>query len=104
MNHAHSRLGTELSRNEQQYVKSAYTHRFTGDNKPVWAYGEWEDGKQYPLQFKDDADWLAHTYFPINKDGTVNRRQSADCYSTPTWPNNPEFIELRKNGPTYDHD
>lgn len=82
-------LGSLLQREEQEEAKRRFVHRYTGDNKPKWARKEWKDGKPYPLQFKDDADWLAHTIFRTNRDGSLHAR--ASCESSPTWPNNPEL-------------
>lgn len=82
--------GNELSPECQQYAKTAFVNRFTGDNKPQWAYEEWKDGQPHPLQFANDEEWLANTSFEVRKDGKINRR-CYTCISTPTWPNNPEL-------------
>lgn len=84
------KLGSELSDESKRYVLAAFCHRFTGQHRPAWAKEEWKDGKPYPLQFKDDADWLAHTRFPVTKAGEVDQR-AGYCESTPTWPDNPEL-------------
>lgn len=84
------RLGSELSFKDRSYVLAAYVHRFTGDHTPEWATRPRPDGTAYPLQFANDADWLAHTEFATTADGKLDRRY-ADCHSTPTWPNNPEL-------------
>lgn len=86
-------LGSHLGPFLQTQVKRAYVHRFTGSHKPDWARKPIPNGNAYPLQFVDDADWLANTYFWITKRGELCKRPSA-CQSSPTWPNNPE---LRKN-------
>lgn len=81
-------LGSLLQREEQEEAKRRFVHRHTGDHKPGWA--RYDDPKQtYPLQFKDDADWLSHTIFRTNRDGSLHAR--ADCKSSPTWPNNPKL-------------
>ena len=85
-----SKLGSELTPEEQQYVLATYVHRFTGDHKPAWASKEWKDGQPYPLQFKDDKDWLANTRFQTNKAGSLDSRCN-ECHSVPTWPNNSEL-------------
>ena len=85
-----SKLGSELTLEEQRYVLAAYVHRFTGDHKPDWAGKEWKDGQPYPLQFKDDKDWLANTRFQTNKAGSLDSRCN-ECHSVPTWPNNSEL-------------
>ena len=85
-----SKLGSDLTREEQQYVLATYVHRFTGDHKPAWASKEWKDGQPYPLQFNDDKDWLANTRFQTNKAGSLDSRCN-ECHSVPTWPNNSEL-------------
>lgn len=84
------KLGLELNAHDKAYVLKTYVHRFTGDHKPKWANAPWQDGKPYPVQFKDDSDWLANTTFICKKDGTLDKR-SNHCLSHPTWPNNPEL-------------
>ena len=80
--------GNHLSPWARLEAQRLFVHRFTGDHKPAWANEPWEDGKAYPLQFKDDADWLANTLFAINKNGTLSKR-ARFCQSSPTWPNDP---------------
>jgi hypothetical protein len=82
--------GTQLSRQDRAYVLRAYVHRFTGEHKPNWANGTWKDGKPYPLQFKNDKDWLENTQFRIFPNGKLNKN-ARYCESHPTWPNNPEL-------------
>lgn len=84
------KLGTELHPDDQRHVLSTYVHRHTGEHKPAWAKAEWKDGKPYPVQFKDDAEWLANTRFAVKKDGRLNMRVN-HCMSDPTWPDNPEL-------------
>ena len=71
-------LGTRLHPNDRAYVLHTYVHRST---KP---------GGEYPQQFADDQDWLAHTYFRVRADGRLDARCRA-CLSYPTWPHNPEL-------------
>ena len=82
--------GTSLFGLDVDYVLRAYVHRFTGDHKPEWAGKEWKDGKPYPLQFRDDNDWLANTKFAVRLDGSLDGRVKY-CESHPTWPDNPEL-------------
>ena len=74
-----------------------FVHRFTGEHKPEWAYRSFTDnhGKKrvYPVQFEDDTEWLANTYFEVTKAGNLSERTHY-CESYPTWPYNPE---LRKD-------
>lgn len=78
-------LGTELHKDDQRYVLGAYVHRYTGNHKPQWAVNT-----NYPLQFINDADWLAHTSFRVTTKGRLDSR-CRFCQSSPTWPNNPEL-------------
>ena len=82
--------GNDLNYSTRAEVLRAFVHRFTGDHKPDWARKPRPDGTAYPLQFKDDADWLANTFFAINRDGSLSAKQHF-CSSSPTWPNNPEL-------------
>jgi hypothetical protein len=74
--------GLELSPAAQQQAFRQFVHRYTGEHRPYWVISQ-------PVQFKDDADWLAHTRFYVTRDGNLCKGRS--CYSTPTWPNNPEL-------------
>jgi hypothetical protein len=90
------RRGDLLPLTLQEHVKRVYVHRFTGDHQPVWARDEWKDGKPYPLQFRDDGEWLAHSYFPVHgfeDDKSSWRIGRGSCLSYPTWPENPELID-----------
>lgn len=79
------RLGSELSPAVQAECKARWIHRFTGEHRPAWADKPMPDCKRYQVQFKDDADWLAHTLFCCNKDGSLNK-SARYCESSPTWP------------------
>lgn len=83
-------FGSELSPDQQRAALARFVHRFTGEHVPEWSKRPWKDGKTYPLQFKDDADWLAHTRFVVTPSGRLCNRATS-CYSCPTWPNNPEL-------------
>jgi hypothetical protein len=85
--------GNELKTNLQRQVLSTFHHRFTGNHRPSWANDIWKDGMTYPIQFIDDADWLAHTLFAITETGTLARTIDY-CISSPTWPNNPELRKV----------
>ena len=80
--------GNQLSPSVRLAAQRLFVHRITGDHKPHWATRPRPDGTAYPLQFKDDADWLANTRFGVKKDGTLSRRVHY-CESNPTWPNDP---------------
>lgn len=82
--------GDKLPAPLQRQVLAAYVYRFTGDNRPAWTREPRPCGNPYPLQFRDDADWLANTRFPVNKAGQLADNPSS-CESSPTWPNNPEL-------------
>lgn len=85
--------GTDLRPEVQQQALAQFVHRYTGDHRPAWTIDKRQDGTDYPLQFANDQDWLAHTLFAVNKDGTLNNREKY-CESHPTWPNNPELRKL----------
>lgn len=76
--------GNDLTATMQQYVKAQFLHRFTGDHQPQWVREAFKRGKQYPLQFKDDAEWLSNTRFSFTNKGTLAKRSG--CESIPTWP------------------
>jgi len=86
-----TKLGSDLSDYDKRHVLVAFVHRYTGQHTPDWArVGTWKDGQPYPVQFKDDAEWLANTRFAVLKSGDLDTRFS-ECESSPTWPNNPEI-------------
>jgi len=78
--------GSELSAKLQNEVKRAFVHRYTGEHSPEWIKLPRANGVPYLLQFKDDADWLASTFFWITAKGNLAKRPNS-CESTPTWPN-----------------
>ena len=82
--------GSELNRKQQEDVLASFVYRFTGSHKPEWAYSLWKDGQSYPLQFKNDRDWLINTEFAVTAAGDLDR-QIDYCHSNPTWPLNPEL-------------
>jgi hypothetical protein len=75
--------GDELSEALQREAKARYVHRYTVDHVPTWARTTRPDGTPYFVQFASDADWLAHTWFNVTKDGRLANRS---CWSCPTWP------------------
>jgi len=79
------KLGSELAATAQRKALSKFVHRFTKDHKPAWAREPMPNGKPYPVQFASDSDWLAHTHFFVNQDGTLSARHKY-CMSNPTWP------------------
>lgn len=86
------KLGTELNAVQQREALAHFVHRYTREHMPEWARKPRKDSKLYPVQFVSDADWLAHTYFSVTKDGKLSRRERY-CQSHPTWPDNPELRE-----------
>jgi hypothetical protein len=85
-------IGSQLNHSAKAEALRRFVYRFTGDHKPAWASKPWKDGRTYPLQFKDDADWLANTYFCTNLDGSLSAAFScckSNPDSNPTWPNDP---------------
>ena len=87
---SNSKLGADLHPIDKDEVLRSFVHRFTGEHKPQWATGTMPDGKPYPVQFRDDTDWLMHTRFAVTKRGRLNHNVH-QCESTPTWPYNPEL-------------
>ena len=84
-------LGSQLTAIQQKTVLRQYTNRYTGDHKPEWAKGlTWKGGQPYPLQFRDDNDWLENTFFNVTQKGELSLTDT-DCHSRQTWPNNPEL-------------
>lgn len=80
-----TKLGSELSSEVQRDALALFVNRHTLTNVPTWTHGT-----NYPVQFKDDADWLAHTRFAVTGRGKLDKRNHF-CESSPTWPNNPEL-------------
>ena len=83
-------LGTQLSEKDQRHALAAYTHRFTRDHVPSWARKPLKPGAFYNVQHASDHDWLAHTRFAVNKDGSLDRRVKS-CDSSATWPEGKGF-------------
>ena len=84
-------LGSDMNPVAQATAKKYFVHRYTGEHKPAWASEppvlakDWlKEGHQYPVQFKDDVDWLANTFFRVNRNGDL---LGGSCESHPTWPN-----------------
>ena len=79
------RRGDTLRPEVQQDCLATYVNRFTGESRPNWAARFKPDGTLYKPHFKDDKEWLSNTWFPVNKDGSLSKRNAA-CHSQPTWP------------------
>lgn len=79
--------GDLLTPDQQKLAKALYVHRYTGQHRPQWSFKLRPDGTAYPVQFKDDADWLKNTVFLVTRHGGL----ADNCMSFPTWPNNPEL-------------
>lgn len=77
--------GDLLNAKARTAALSQFVHRFTGTHKPQWAKTPRPDGTPYLPQFKDDNDWLAHSEFALNKDGSLSQMHKY-CVSHPTWP------------------
>ena len=82
--------GSEMCQRLQQEAKAQFVHRYTGEHKPAWV-----KGPETPVQFKDDMDWLANTWFWVAKKGELANRPGY-CVSHPTWPLNPELRKGNK--------
>jgi len=71
------------------YVNAYEDGMFSGAD---WAKKPMPNGKYPPVQFASDADWLAHTLFPVRKDGRLaggNRK----CESEATWPEGQALLD-----------
>lgn len=79
-------LGSQLHPQDRAEVLRSYAHRYTGNHCPDWARTLRPDGSRYPVQFRDDADWLANTRFAVTRAGRLDKR-ARFCRSFPTWPN-----------------
>jgi len=77
--------GAQLSPATQKRALNMYVHRFTGTHKPSWAREPMPGGGTYPVQFRDDQDWLRNTEFAVKKDGSLDMR-ARHSVSHPTWP------------------
>jgi hypothetical protein len=92
--------GSDLKPETQTEALRRYVHRFTGAHKPEWAYRSFVNvhGKKQAhfVQFKDDREWLEHTYFEVTKAGDLSDRVKY-CESYPTWPYNPELRKENKS-------
>lgn len=73
--------GDKLTPEDQKRVLAAYVHRYTGDHTPAWV-----TSILFPINFRDDADWLANTEFHVTANGRLDLRWRS-CESHPTWPN-----------------
>lgn len=73
--------GDLLTQEAQKEALARFVHRFTEQRRPQWA----QSNHNYTPQFRDDADWLANSYFQVTKRGTLDKRRS-HCESHPTWP------------------
>ena len=82
--------GNLLSAKAQQEALRQFVHRYTRQHRPAWSLKPMPNGRPYPVQFRDDRDWLEHTLFHVTKKGELHR-----CFSwrqsNPTWPFNPEL-------------
>jgi hypothetical protein len=78
--------GDHMCKRLQNQVLAMFVQRYTGDHTPNWAREEWKDGKPYPLQFKNDQEWLENTFFWCTVKGELSKKHRY-CESHPTWPN-----------------
>jgi len=77
--------GSTLSEADQTVVLNRFGNRYTGDHTPDWVKEAEALGLVYPVQFKDDAEFLNRTSFKTTKDG--GHSKSKACESKRTWPN-----------------
>ena len=74
----------------QREALKQFVHRYTGQHRPAWSLKPMPNRRPYPVQFRDDRDWLEHTLFHVTKNGELDKRFK-HCQSSPTWPFNPEL-------------
>lgn len=68
--------GSELSKEDQVYVKAAYVYRnVKGRAMPPLQ-------SSFPVQFENDEEWLENTYFHVTKSGRLDGRYR-HCTSYP---------------------
>lgn len=92
------KLGGELCPEDQRHVLAAFVHRFTGQHRPRWKDKDSSANvRACPVQFKDDADWLANTFFAVRNDGRLDQRVTG-CESHPTWPEGRVGLPLEGEG------
>ena len=80
-------LGSDLRPDAQTDALRRFVHRYTGEHCPQWVRTA---NRPFPVQFADDADWLAHTRFHVTRAGYLSEKYRF-CESSPTWPYNPEL-------------
>lgn len=90
------RRGAELPLQLQREALRTFLHRYTGDHVPAWVRREAARGIVYPKQFRDDAEWLAHTTFAVTKAGQLHR-EIGYCLSRPTFPDGTKIINCAAN-------
>lgn len=79
------KLGKDLSPEDQKKVKREFVYRFTGEHTPKWAAELRPDGSRYMPQHRNDAEWLAETWFAVTKSGKFCERYTS-CCSQATFP------------------
>ena len=46
----------------QREALKQFVHRYTGQHRPAWSLKPMPNRRPYPVQFRDDRDWLEHTF------------------------------------------
>ncbi len=77
--------GDQLRPAQQRLALAMYCHRFTMEHIPSWVRAKRTRGDYYAPQFRDDAEWLAHTTFAVTQSGRLSLAHRY-CSSSPTWP------------------
>lgn len=77
-----SRLGSELSKQDQQKVLAAFVHRMTTEARRQWPeFARRMVSGGYRMPGRNDAQWLAETHFATDSLGRLNDRVS-NCQAT----------------------
>lgn len=82
--------GTTLSAALQREMVRSFAQRYTGEHVPEWTKKAAQNGSFYAPQYKDDAEWLSKTLFPmVFKQGVMQlaKGHNVHCQSnTPSFP------------------
>ena len=83
--------GLDLCLADRQRVLGMFPDRYTREHIPFWVFAEPEATRaRFPVQFENDQEWLAGTWFYVTSRGLLDARVK-QCVSEPTWPDNPEL-------------
>lgn len=82
--------GATLALGLQKAALQSYVQRYTGTHVPAWTRTAAPNGNFYAPQYKDDAEWLEKTLFPVVfKKGGMQLASGNDVHcqsNTPSFP------------------